>query len=191
RAASDAQAASVGHQTGGRVFVFVETDDFARDYEALRARGVAFVRPPSEEPYGTVAVFEDLYGNRFDLIERRPLHALRELLALPSPAPVAAEVRGERKTDEYVVKRVAYRGDEDDAIPAYLFVPRGPGPFPAVVAHHQNNSEFHLGKSEVGGFAGAPLQAFAPALARRGLVVLAPDVLTFEERRASGRGTEP
>jgi catechol 2,3-dioxygenase-like lactoylglutathione lyase family enzyme len=71
RAATPEQAASVGRQTGGRVFVFVETDDFRRDYEALVARGVVFVRPPSEEPYGTVAVFEDLYGNRFDLIERR------------------------------------------------------------------------------------------------------------------------
>jgi dienelactone hydrolase/predicted enzyme related to lactoylglutathione lyase len=192
RAASSAQAASVGQQTGGRVFVFVETDDFARDYEALRARGVSFVRAPAEEPYGTVAVFEDLYGNRFDLIERRPLLVLRELLALPPPpVAVAAEVRTERETDDYVVKRVAYRGDEDDAIAAYLFVPRGPGPFPAVVAHHQNNSEFHLGKSEVCGFAGAPLQAFAPALARRGLAVLAPDIVTFEERRTNGRGIEP
>ena len=71
RAASPEQEASVGRQTGGRVFVFLETDDFWRDYRALVARGVSFVRPPAEEPYGTVAVFEDLYGNRFDLIERR------------------------------------------------------------------------------------------------------------------------
>ncbi|MCP4594821.1 MAG: VOC family protein [bacterium] len=65
------QAASVGNQTGGRVFLFLETDDFWRDYEALRSRGVRFVRPPSEESYGTVAVFEDLYGNKFDLIQPR------------------------------------------------------------------------------------------------------------------------
>jgi len=71
RAASEKQLAAVGNQTGGRVFVFVETDDFRRDYAALTSRGVTFVRPPSEEPYGTVAVFEDLYGNRFDLIERK------------------------------------------------------------------------------------------------------------------------
>lgn len=71
RAVTERQRASVGNQTGGRVFVFLETDDFARDYGALVARGVPFVRPPSEEPYGTVAVFEDLYGNRFDLIQRR------------------------------------------------------------------------------------------------------------------------
>jgi predicted enzyme related to lactoylglutathione lyase len=71
RAVNDPQRASVGHQTGGRVFVFLETDDLRRDYDALCARGVVFVREPTEESYGTVAVFEDLYGNRFDLIERR------------------------------------------------------------------------------------------------------------------------
>ena len=70
RAASETQRASVGNQTGGRVFVFLETDDFWRDYHALVARGVVFVRPPSDEEYGTVAVFEDLYGNLFDLIGR-------------------------------------------------------------------------------------------------------------------------
>jgi catechol 2,3-dioxygenase-like lactoylglutathione lyase family enzyme len=70
RAASETQVARVGDQTGGRVFVFLETDDFWRDYRDLVARGVTFVREPSNEAYGTVAVFEDLYGNRFDLIER-------------------------------------------------------------------------------------------------------------------------
>jgi catechol 2,3-dioxygenase-like lactoylglutathione lyase family enzyme len=70
RAATDAQLASVGNQTGGRVFVFLDSDDFGRDYEALVAKGVRFVRPPSQEPYGSVAVFEDLYGNRFDLVGR-------------------------------------------------------------------------------------------------------------------------
>ncbi len=71
RATSPEQVASVGRQTGGRVFMFVETDDFWRDYVALVARGVTFVRAPCEEPYGRVAVFEDLYGNRLDLIEPR------------------------------------------------------------------------------------------------------------------------
>jgi len=71
KAVGDRQLASVGNQTGGRVFVFLETDDFWRDYNALVARGVSFVRPPTDEPYGTVAVFEDLYGNTFDLIGRR------------------------------------------------------------------------------------------------------------------------
>lgn len=71
RAVSEKQLATVGNQTGGRVFVFLETDDFWRDYNQLIGRGVKFVRRPLEEPYGTVAVFEDLYGNRFDLIERK------------------------------------------------------------------------------------------------------------------------
>jgi catechol 2,3-dioxygenase-like lactoylglutathione lyase family enzyme len=70
RAVSESQRASVGNQTGGRVFIFVDTNDFWRDYKALVERGVVFVRGPSEESYGTVAVFEDLYGNRFDLVER-------------------------------------------------------------------------------------------------------------------------
>ena len=69
RAANDEELASVGRQTGGRVFVFLETDDLARDHAMLVAQGVRFVRPPKKEAYGTVAVFEDLYGNLFDLIE--------------------------------------------------------------------------------------------------------------------------
>lgn len=72
RAVGEAQASRIGNQTGGRVFLFLHTDDFRRDYERYRARGVRFVRPPSEEPYGTVAVFEDLYGNLWDLVELRP-----------------------------------------------------------------------------------------------------------------------
>jgi catechol 2,3-dioxygenase-like lactoylglutathione lyase family enzyme len=71
RAVNDQQLASVGNQTGGRVFLFLETDDFERDFAAFTSRGVVFVRGPTEEEYGTVAVFEDLYGNRFDLIGRR------------------------------------------------------------------------------------------------------------------------
>jgi catechol 2,3-dioxygenase-like lactoylglutathione lyase family enzyme len=63
------QAAHVGHQTGGRVGFFLETDDFARDHAAYLARGVTFLEAPRHEPYGTVAVFADLYGNRWDLIE--------------------------------------------------------------------------------------------------------------------------
>ena len=69
RAVTEAQRASVGNQTGGRVFLFIETDDLQRDFEAYTARGVRFVRPPSVEPFGMVAVFEDLYGNKIDLIE--------------------------------------------------------------------------------------------------------------------------
>lgn len=69
RASSQGQESCVGNQTGGRVFLFLSTDDFWRDYRGMVDRGVPFVRPPSEEPYGTVAVFEDLYGNRWDLIQ--------------------------------------------------------------------------------------------------------------------------
>jgi phosphoribosylanthranilate isomerase len=71
RASTPEQATRVGNQTGGRVFLFLHTDNFARDYELYRSRGVEFVRPPRHEPYGTVAVFRDLYGNLWDLVERR------------------------------------------------------------------------------------------------------------------------
>jgi catechol 2,3-dioxygenase-like lactoylglutathione lyase family enzyme len=69
RASTESQASRVGDQTGGRVFLFLYTDDFWRDYRAYRERGVVFVREPREEPYGTVAVFEDVYGNRWDLLQ--------------------------------------------------------------------------------------------------------------------------
>jgi len=69
RASNDEQARFVGNQAGGRVFLFLKTDDFWRDYERLRGQGIVVVREPKTEPYGTVAVFEDLYGNRWDLIE--------------------------------------------------------------------------------------------------------------------------
>lgn len=68
RAATPEQEAFVGNQAGGRVFLFLRTDDFDRDYAAYRARGVRFVREPVTHAYGTVAVFEDLYGNLWDLI---------------------------------------------------------------------------------------------------------------------------
>ena len=69
RAATPEQAACIGHQAGGRVFLFLHTDDFWRDYRAFLARGVQFVRPPTDETYGTVAVFVDLYGNKWDLLQ--------------------------------------------------------------------------------------------------------------------------
>lgn len=69
RASTEEQRARIGSQTGGRVFLFLYTDDFRRDYDAYRARGVVFVREPREEPYGTVAVFQDLYGNLWDLLQ--------------------------------------------------------------------------------------------------------------------------
>lgn len=69
RAANDRQLERVGDQTGGRVFLFLHTDDFHRDYAAIQSRGVRFVEGPREEQYGTVGVFLDLYGNRWDLVQ--------------------------------------------------------------------------------------------------------------------------
>ncbi len=69
RAATPQQAAAIGNQAPGRVFLFLETDDFARDHAAFIAAGVRFTESPRHEPYGTVAVFEDLYGNLWDLLQ--------------------------------------------------------------------------------------------------------------------------
>jgi catechol 2,3-dioxygenase-like lactoylglutathione lyase family enzyme len=69
KAANEEQQQAVGNQTGGRVFLFLHTDDFWRDYKNLVEKGVNFVRNPSEEEYGTVAVFKDLYGNLWDFIQ--------------------------------------------------------------------------------------------------------------------------
>ena len=73
RAVGERQLASVGNQTGGRVFMFLHTDDIGRDHRAMTARGVIFVREPVVQSYGIVGVFQDLYGNLFDLIE--PAHS--------------------------------------------------------------------------------------------------------------------
>ena len=69
KAANEEQRSRIGNQTGGRVFLFLHTDDFERDYKNLQGHGVRIVRAPKKEPYGTVEVFEDLYGNLWDLIE--------------------------------------------------------------------------------------------------------------------------
>jgi uncharacterized glyoxalase superfamily protein PhnB len=69
RAAMPEQSSSIGNQTGGRVLLFLYTDDFRRDFAAMTARGVKFLEAPRIEPYGTVAVFADLYGNKWDLIQ--------------------------------------------------------------------------------------------------------------------------
>ena len=71
RAASPEQESRIGNQTGGRVFLFLHTDDFWRDYNAMKKRGVKFVQEPREEAYGTVVVFVDLFGNKWDLVERK------------------------------------------------------------------------------------------------------------------------
>jgi catechol 2,3-dioxygenase-like lactoylglutathione lyase family enzyme len=72
RASNDEQRSRIGNQTGGRVFLFLYTDDFARDHDAYKAKGVVFVREPAQQPYGTVAVFEDPWGNLWDLLQPHP-----------------------------------------------------------------------------------------------------------------------
>lgn len=76
RASAPEQERVIGNQTGGRVFLFLSTDDFWRDYHRMIALGITFVRAPKVESYGTVAVFEDLYGNLWDLLELSPAHSL-------------------------------------------------------------------------------------------------------------------
>ena len=71
RASNESQTQRVGNQTGGRVFLFLYTDDFTRDYAEYQSKGVQFVRPPRDMPYGRVAVFQDLYGNLWDLLQPR------------------------------------------------------------------------------------------------------------------------
>ena len=72
KAVSPEQQSHVGNQTGGRVFLFLHTDDFWRDYESMKANGIRFLEEPRNESYGTVVVFEDLYGNKWDLLEMKP-----------------------------------------------------------------------------------------------------------------------
>jgi catechol 2,3-dioxygenase-like lactoylglutathione lyase family enzyme len=74
RAVNEDQSSRIGDQTGGRVFLFLHTDDFWRDFKAYKNRGVVFVREPKEESYGTAAVFKDLYGNLWDLLELKQQH---------------------------------------------------------------------------------------------------------------------
>ncbi|NIM92173.1 MAG: hypothetical protein GTO18_00450 [Anaerolineales bacterium] len=87
--------------------------------------------------------------------------------------------------------RIAFGSEEGDQIPAYLLLPRMGGPLAAVLIHHQHNSQRHLGKSEVCGLEGDPLQFFGPELANRGIAVLAPDSICFEDRRRNRIGTQP
>lgn len=87
RAVTPEQQSRVGNQTGGRVFLFFETDNFDRDYAAMKARGVTFLGDPRQEPYGTVIVFQDLYANKFDLIQP----AQRPAPTPPTSPPSSAE----------------------------------------------------------------------------------------------------
>ncbi len=92
--------------------------------------------------------------------------------------------------DGYRRLRIRYKSQDGDTIPAYFLLPDGNGPFAAILAHHQHHGERHLGKSEVCGLVGDPWQAFGPALAQRGIAVLAPDSICFEDRRTNASGTE-
>ncbi len=76
RASNSRQESFIGNQSGGRVFLFLNTDDFWRDYKAMIAKGINFVREPKQQDYGMVAVFEDLYGNRWDLLELNSDHPI-------------------------------------------------------------------------------------------------------------------
>jgi len=116
---------------------------------------------------------------------------LRERLGLADPVPVDFQRGDVEEADGFDRERIEYRGLEGDRIPAFLFTPRGRDTLGGVVVFHQHNGEFHFGKSEVAGEVGDAFQAFGPALARRGLAVLAPDAITFEDRRGTVQGVEP
>lgn len=116
---------------------------------------------------------------------------LRTRLGLAAPGPVGFERRDLREADGFIRERIEYCGLEGDVIPAFLFTPTDRQTLGAVLVFHQHNGEFHFGKSEVAGDVGDRYQAFGPALARRGLVVLAPDAITFEDRRGAIQGVEP
>ena len=77
KAANDDQKTRVGNQTGGRVFLFLHTDDIERDYKNMKEQGISFVREPAPEEWGTVAVFKDLYGNLWDLVEPSDRYSLK------------------------------------------------------------------------------------------------------------------
>jgi cephalosporin-C deacetylase-like acetyl esterase len=117
---------------------------------------------------------------------------LREFIGVGSaPQSVPFDVTETIQMPSYQRMRITFQGDEGDLIPAYLLLPNGPKSGGGVLIHHQHNSERHLGKSEVVGLKGNPLQAFGPALAEKGVVVLAPDSICFEDRRRNKTGTEP
>lgn len=107
----------------------------------------------------------------------------------PEERAPALTVIAERPRTGYAEQVVSYQSDEE-TVPALLLIPENPSGG-GVVVHHQHHSQWHLGKSEVAGLSGNPWQAFGPSLARRGVTVLAPDAIGFEERRPGGPGTDP
>ncbi|MCC6244674.1 MAG: dienelactone hydrolase family protein [Gemmatimonadaceae bacterium] len=116
---------------------------------------------------------------------------LRARLGLATPVGVPFQRGAVYKGDGFLRERIEYRGLEDDVIPAFLFTPTDRPTRGGVVVFHQHNGEFHFGKSEVAGDVGDQFQAFGPALARQGVAVLAPDAITFEDRRGAVHGVEP
>lgn len=120
---------------------------------------------------------------------RARIHSYLDVRLDETPVPV--ERHDTLAEEGYVRQRISYPDDDGASIPAFLLLPEGDVPCAAVIVHHQHAGARHLGKSEVCGLAGKPLQALGPRLARRGLMVLAPDSICFEERRRSGQGTAP
>lgn len=116
---------------------------------------------------------------------------LRARLALAEPVPVNFRRLDLTDGDGFRRERIEYEGLEGDTIPAFLFTPTNRPTLGGVVVFHQHNGEFHFGKSEVAGDVGDQYQAFGPALAQRGVAVLAPDAITFEDRRGAVQGVEP
>lgn len=118
---------------------------------------------------------------------------LQSLLAWPgAPDVPAVIVAAEHGRDGYWEQLIEYRNLESETVRAFLLIPDRSGPLPGVVVNHQHHGQRHLGKSEVAGRTGDPIQAFGPRLARAGFVVLAPDAICFEDRRRNGAsGTEP
>lgn len=120
------------------------------------------------------------------------LTALCEALGVDGvPPPPPVELRDSFAAQGFVRHLVHLAGVDGATIPAYLAVPHGDGPFPAVVLFHQHAGQRHLGKSEAFGLAGDPFQAFGPGLAQAGFVVLGPDAIAFEDHRTHATGTDP
>ena len=115
---------------------------------------------------------------------------LRRLLGLASAERVELNVLDSTDAGEYLQERIEYEGDDGQTIPAFIFRSTRRSANCGVVVYHQHNGEFHFGKSEVAGLVGDPEQAFGPALAKRGVTVLAPDAVSFEERRKHAQGTD-
>jgi nicotinamidase-related amidase/uncharacterized glyoxalase superfamily protein PhnB len=163
RAANDAQRARVGDQTGGRVFLFLHTDDFARDHARLSSLGVRLVDGPRQEPYGTVGVFEDLYGNRWDLIERRRTRTVLLVIDLQE------DFVGKLADPPRVVARVAALVEEarGAGVPVVWIRGRMGG----AILLQPGDGELVVEKPRYSGFFGTALDAHLARLGARTLVM--------------------